>query len=71
VLVRAAGFGCLLAGLIDLGHVAFELLGLPIHSNYPVALTLTAVSFWSVLGLLLLAGASLIVRLVYGRDNSN
>ena len=71
VIVRAAGFGFVLAGLIDLGHVAVEWLGFPVHSNYPAALALTAAGFWLVLGLAVLAGASLIVRLIYGQDNSS
>ena len=71
VIVRAAGFGCVLAGVIDLGHVAVESLGLPIHSNYLAVVTLTAAGFWMLLGLAVLAGASLIVRLVYGREGSD
>ena len=71
VIVRAAGFGFVMAGLIDLGHVVVEFLGLPINSNYPPAVDLTAAGFWMVLGVAVLAGASRIVRLIYGREDSN
>jgi hypothetical protein len=71
VIVRAAGFGFVLAGILDLGHILVALLGLPIHSAYQAALVLTAAAFWIALGLAVLVGASLIVRLIYGRDDSN
>ena len=71
VIVRAAGLGFLIAAVMDLGHLAIEYFGLPTHSSYQPALVLTAAGFWIVLGLALLAGAPLIVRLVYGQDRSN
>ena len=71
VIVRAAGFGFVIAGILDLGHILFALLGLPIPSEYQYTLVLTAAAFWIVLGLAVLVGASLIVRLIYGRDDSN
>jgi hypothetical protein len=70
VIVRAAGLGFFIAGVLDLGHLAIEYLGLPIHSGYQPALVLTAAGFWIVLGLALLAGAPLIVRLIYGQNDS-
>jgi hypothetical protein len=71
VIVRAAGFGFVVAGVLDIGHLAIEFLGLPVHTSYPPALVWTAAGLWFLLGLSLLAGASLIVRLIYGKDDSN
>jgi hypothetical protein len=71
VIVRAAGFGFVLAGILDLWRIPVALLGLPIHSANQTDLVLTAAAYWIVLGLAVLVGASLIVRLVYGRDDSN
>ena len=71
VIVRAAGFGFLLAALIDLAHVAAQLLGLPIRTTTPPELVLTSAGLWFVLGVAVLVGASRIVSLIYGKDNAS
>jgi hypothetical protein len=70
VVVRAAGFGFLLAGFLDLLYLAAEVLGLPVREGYPPERVLTAAGIWALLGLAVLACASRIVSLIYGRDNS-
>ena len=67
VIVRAAGFGFVLAGVIDLAHLAIEALGLPVRTSVPADRILTAAGVWIILGLAVLAGASGIVALIYGR----
>jgi hypothetical protein len=71
VIVRVAGLGFLLASIIDLAHLAFERLGLPVSSSYQRGPIATAAGFYFVVGIALIAGAGLITRLIYGRNDSN
>jgi len=68
VIVRTAGFGCVLVGLLGLVSVAVEALGLPVGATRPAGHVLTLAGIWMLMGLVVLAGASRIVSLIYGRD---
>jgi hypothetical protein len=66
VLIRAAGLGFIGCGFIDLGHMVTHLLGLSAEP-YPATVVLSAMAFWFILGLAIIASADLVVRLVYRR----
>lgn len=70
VIVRAAGFGCVLAGILNLLYSVTEIFGLVFRPGLPAGRILTGAAIWILVGLAVLAGASRIVSLIYGRDNS-
>jgi hypothetical protein len=69
VLIRAAGLGLIGCGLIDLGHLVTRGLGLSGTAQYPAAVLATAMAVWFILGLVIIAAADLVVRLVYRRSS--
>ena len=71
LIIRVAGLAFILFAVLDLGHLLAVALGLPLPpARYSSATVLAGAGFWVVLGVLLLASASAIARLLYGRDRS-
>lgn len=71
VIVRAMGFGSILASVIDLGHIAAQGAGLPVVTHYPAAGVATSAGNYFIIGIAVILAAKPITRIIYGRDNSN
>jgi hypothetical protein len=68
VVVRTIGLGFVAAALLDAVGAGMRLMGLPGHSNYAMDAILFSLVSYAGLGVLFLASADFIVRIVYGRD---
>lgn len=68
VLVRFAGLGFIIFAMFDFYYVVVKSLGLSTASRVPIGEDIRGTMFYLVLGLILLLGAKLVVRLVYGPD---
>ena len=69
VLIRAAGLGFIGCGVVDVVHLLARAIGAPTTQQYPSAMLATAVVFWFLLGVAIIASADLVVRLVYRRGS--
>jgi hypothetical protein len=69
LVVRVAGLGFILCGIMDLVHLVVAALGVPLtaKSITPIVV-LVAAGVWFALGLLLIVSAKPLMRLMYGRD---
>jgi hypothetical protein len=67
VAVRLAGLGCLLFAVFFLYNLVARAAGIP-TSTHPVSYEVQGLLLWLALGLCILAGARLIVRLAYWGD---
>jgi len=67
--VRLVGLSSIIAGLLDGFHVVAVQFGLPVPSHYPVGADEVAAVFYLASGAVVLFGANLIVRVVYGRQH--
>jgi hypothetical protein len=65
LIVRIVGFGCILAGYVDLFHTLGSALSLPTLSRYSPAVDGLAAAFYIVSGVFIFAGADLIARIAY------
>lgn len=58
-----------MAGVLDLAHILILVLGLPTRSQVPASVVSVSAILYLIVGLLLLIGANLITRLIYGRSS--
>jgi len=69
LIVRVAGLGFILCGVMDLVHLLVAALGVPIAAkSFTPIVVLVAAGIWFALGLLLIVSARPLMRLMYGRD---
>lgn len=71
VAVRLIGLGCLLFAMFFLYILVARVVGIPTSTTHPVSYDVQGLLLWLVLGLCILVGARLIVRLAYWGDGDS